>query len=75
MLGGNLPQVSELRDVWLYEERPLHMGEYEDGVEPDSARFTKEYHDEYERKMKLTLWYFDDYITMIAGIQYWSNDV
>ena len=25
--------------------------------------------------MKLSLWYFDDYMTMIAGTQYWGNDV
>jgi hypothetical protein len=75
MLGGNLPEVNEIKMLWYYEETPLHMGEYDDGVEPDSVRFTKEYHDEYERKMKLTLWYFDDYMTMIAGTQYWGNDV
>jgi hypothetical protein len=75
MLGGNLPEVTEIKKLWYYEERPLHMGEYEDGVEPDSGRFTKEYHEKYERKMKLTLWYFNDYMTMIAGTQYWGNDV
>ena len=75
MLGGNLPKVSEIMDLWNYEERPLHMGEYEDGVDPDSGRFTKKYHDKYVRKMKLTLWYFDDYMTMISGTQYWGNNV
>ena len=70
-----MPKVSEIVDLWHYEERPLHMGEYEDGVELDSGRFTKEYHEKYEQKMKLTLWYFDDYMTMIAGTQYWGNDV
>jgi hypothetical protein len=75
MMGGDLPEVSELRDVWQYEERPLNQGDYQDGVEPDSPRFTPEYHAKYERKMKLTLWYFDDYMTMMAGTQYWGNDV
>jgi hypothetical protein len=75
MLWGNLPKVSELRDVWVYEERPLIPGEYEDGVEPDSPRFLQQYHEKYERKMKLSLWYFDNYMTMIAGTQYWGNNV
>ena len=74
MMGGTLPKVSEIMDLWHYEERPLHPGEFEDGVEPDDARFQNQYHEKYDRKMKLSLWYFDDYMTMIAGSQYWGND-
>jgi len=48
MLGGNLPEVSKIMDLWHYEERSLNPGEYEDGVEPDSGRFTKEYNEKYE---------------------------